>query len=246
MGSREIPQRVAWIADTSFAHRGLHGRGIPENSLAAFSAAIEAGYGIECDVQRARDGTSMVFHDWDLDRLTDETGEIARRDAGSLAQIALKGGAEQRIHPLGAVLDLVAGRVPLLIEVKSRKGTRVSAHCLAIRRALEGYRGPHGVMSFDPRVPKWFATHSPGTPRGLVVSEQDDKALPGRIRRFFAIRHAEPDFLAWDVRDLPSRLAASQRRKGRPIATWTVRDAEHRTRAERYADAPIAEGHGFG
>lgn len=243
---RDIPGRVAWIAGTRFAHRGLHGRGVPENSLAAVSAAIAAGYGIECDVQRARDGTSMVFHDWELDRVTDETGEVARRDAGSLAQVTLKGGDAQRIPTLAALLDLVAGRVPLLIEVKSRKGARVSAHCLAIRRALEGYRGPHGVMSFDPRVPKWFAAHSPGTPRGLVVSEQDDEALPGRIRRFLALRHARPDFVAWDVRDLPSRLAASQRRKGRPLATWTVRDDEHRARAERYADAPIAEGHGFG
>jgi len=219
---------------------------VPENSLAAFSAAIEAGHGIECDVQRARDGTPMVFHDWELDRLTDEEGPVAKRDARSLARIALKGGEQQRIPTLADLLELVAGRVPLLIEVKSRKDARVSAHCLAIRRALEGYRGAHGVMSFDPRVAHWFAAHSPTTLRGLVVSEQDDKALPGRIRRSLAIRHAQPDFLAWDVRDLPSRLAAAQRRKGRPVATWTVRTEDQRARAERYADAPIAEGHGFG
>lgn len=224
----------------------MHGRGVPENSLAAFSAAIAAGYGIECDVQRARDGTPVVFHDWELDRLTDDSGPVAGRDAQSLIAIALKGDADQTIEHLGTVLDHVGGRVPLMIEVKSRKESRVSAFCLAIRRTLEGYRGAHGVMSFDPRIARWFAVHSPTTPRGLVVTEQDDQALPGRLRRFLAIRHARPDFLSWDVRDLPSRQAAAQRRKGRPVATWTVRDEDHRIRAERYADAPIAEGHGFG
>ena len=133
----------------------------------------------------------------------------------------------------------------ILIEVKSRRDSRVNALCLAVRRTLEGYLGPHAVMSFDPRVSRWFAQHSPLTVRGLVVTEEDDKALPGRLRRHQALWLARPDFLAYDIRDLPSRFAASQRRRGLPVLTWTVRDADHRERAAEHADAPIAEGAGI-
>lgn len=238
------PRKVAWIAEHGFAHRGLHARGMPENSLAAFGAAIERGLGIECDIQRSRDGQAMVFHDWELDRLTAQTGAVVQRSADELSRITLSGG-EEGIPTLRQLLKLVSGRVPVLIEVKSRKDLRVVPLCLAVRRALEGYRGPHAVMSFDPRISRWFAEHSSFTVRGLVVTEEDDRALAGRIRRHLALWHAKPDFLAYDVRDLPSSFAAAQRRRGLPLATWTVRSAELRQRAADYADAPIAEGPGI-
>jgi glycerophosphoryl diester phosphodiesterase len=136
--------------------------------------------------------------------------------------------------------------VPILIEVKTRAERPVAALCLAVRRVLEGYQGPHAVMGFDPRVARWFAVHSPMTVRGLVVTEENDKALAGRLRRHLALWHARPDFLAYDIRDLPSRFAASQRARGLPVLTWTVRTAEHRERAEIHADAAIAEGPGTG
>lgn len=99
-------------------------------------------------------------------------------------------------------------------------------------------------MSFDPRVCRWFGRHAPLTARGLVVTEENDKALPGRLRRHFWLWLARPDFLAYDIRDLPSRFAASQRRRGIPVASWTVRSPELAERAGRHADAPIAEGAG--
>jgi hypothetical protein len=101
-------------------------------------------------------------------------------------------------------------------------------------------------MSFDPRVVGWFARNSPQTVRGLVVTEEGAKALAGRLRRHLWLWKARPDFLAYDVRDLPSRFAAAQRRRGLPVLTWTVRSAEHRERADAHADAPIAEGAGVG
>lgn len=217
---------------------------MPENSNAAFAAAIGQGLGIECDVQRSRDGHAIVFHDWELDRLTGESGPVAGRDAAQLRNIPLSGNGQ----PIPGLCDLLAqirGRVPLLIEVKSKRSLPVAALCLAVRRELEGYRGNHAVMSFDPRVSRWFARHSPATIRGLVVTEEGDKALPGRIRRYLALRHARPDFLAYDIRDLPSRFAAAQRRRGLPVLTWTVRSAELLARARHYADAPIAEGAGL-
>lgn len=236
--------KVARLVGRTYAHRGLHGQNVPENSLAAFAAAVERGLGIECDVQRSSDGYAMVFHDWELDRLTAEHGPVAERNAAELGRIALAGNGEP-IPTLRRVLDLVAGRVPLLIEIKSGRDRRTAPLCLAVRRELEGYLGDHAVMSFDPRVSRWFATHSPHTPRGLVVTEENGKTLLGRIRRYLAFRHARPDFLAYDIRDLPSRFAAARRRRGMPVLTWTVRSPDHRERAALHADAPIAEGAGL-
>ncbi|MDE2597857.1 MAG: glycerophosphodiester phosphodiesterase [Sphingomonadales bacterium] len=237
------PRRVAWLSQFAYAHRGLHSPGVPENSPSAFAAAIARGMGIECDVQRASDGQAMVFHDWELDRLTSETGRVIDKSSAQLARIALTGSTDC-IPTLRKVLDQVGGQVPLLIEIKSKADRNVAALCLAVRRLLEGYLGPHAVMSFDPRVSHWYAVHSPMTLRGLVVTEEDDKALPGRLRRHKWLWLAKPDFLAYDIRDLPSRFAASQRARGIPVLTWTVRSAEHRERAAEFADAPIAEGTG--
>jgi len=231
------------MGEQDYAHRGLHGPAVPENSAAAFLAACDRGLGIECDVQRSSDGQAMVFHDWELERLTGETGPVVRHSSEQLRRIVLADSAET-IPSLRQVLDLVSGRVPVLIEIKTRRTDHVAALCLAVRRVLEGYGGLHAVMSFDPRVSRWYFRHSPHTVRGLVVSEGDDKAVPGMIRRRLALWHARPDFLAYDIRDLPSRFAARQRARGLPVVTWTVRTPEHRERAARHADADISEGEG--
>ena len=241
------PAKVAWLAEWEYAHRGLHSAGVPENSPSAFAAAMAQGMGIECDVQRSRDGQAVVFHDAELDRLTGETGPLAARTSAELGRIALSGG-EDAIPTLPQLLTQVGGKVPLLIEIKSPRHsrTRVSALCLAVKRALEGYLGPHAIMSFDPRVVHWFAVHAPLTVRGLVVTEENGKTLPGMIKRRLSLWHARPDFLAYDIRNLPSRFAAAQRKRGLPVLTWTVRSAALRNRAALYADAPIAEGAGAG
>ena len=240
-----LPARVSWLGKVAYAHRGLHGPGVPENSPAAIAAAMARGMGIECDVQRSSDGVAMVFHDWELDRLTAASGRVRDFSSDQLGRITLSGGNDT-IPTLRQVLDQIGGRSPVLIEVKTRADRPVAALCLAVRRVLEGYLGPHAVMGFDPRVAHWFAVHSPLTLRGLVVTEENDTALAGRIRRHLWLWHARPDFLAYDIRDLPSRFAASQRRRGLPVLTWTVRSAEHRERAKEHADAPIAEGPGAG
>lgn len=237
------PERVAWLRGATFAHRGLHRPGLPENSLGAAAAALARGLGIECDVHKTSDGQAVVFHDYELDRLTAATGPLRDRTAAELGRIALAGSGET-VPTLRALLDLVAGRVPLLIELKSPRGQRIGALCLAVRRVLEGYTGAHAVMSFDPRIARWFASHSPHTVRGLVVTEYEDKALPGRLRRHLWLWRAQPDFLAYDIRDLPGRFPAAQRRRGLPLATWTVRSPDHLERARAQADAPIVEGAG--
>jgi glycerophosphoryl diester phosphodiesterase len=238
------PGRAAWIGRTCFAHRGLHGPGVPENSPCAFAAAIARGLGIECDVQRSADGRAVVFHDWELDRLTAEAGPVDGRDAQHLARIQLAGSTE-RIPSLRQLLQQVDGRVPLLIEVKSRRGLPVGELCSSIRQDLADYRGENGVMSFDPRISRWFARNSPDTLRGLVVTEDDGRGMVGTLRRRLAFWYAAPEFLAYDIRDLPSPFPASQRQRGLPVAAWTVGTPELREKARRHADAPIAEGAGI-
>lgn len=237
--------RVGWLKGRSYAHRGLHGPGVPENSPKAFALAIERGLGIECDVQRTVDGQAVVFHDWELDRLTGETGPVIDRRADDLAKIPLTGGTDC-IPTLRAFLDQVAGRVPVLIELKSKADIRVAPLCLAVRRALEGYQGQVAVMSFDPRVSRWFARHSPHIVHGLVVTENGSRTLPATLKLHMAFWQARPLFLAWDVRDLPSKFVATQRWRGFPVLTWTVRSADHAARAADCADGPIAEGPGVG
>ena len=239
-------RRVDWLGRQAYAHRGLHRPGLPENSLGAFRAAVERGMGIECDVQRSADDQAMVFHDFELDRLTAESGLVQERSSAELAAIPLRGSGE-RIASLRRMLEEVAGRAPVLVEIKSRRGPFRPAATLsqAVHRVLEGYTGPHAIMSFDPRVVRWFAVHAPLTPRGLVVTEEHDRTLRGILRRHLFLWRARPEFLAYDVRDLPSRFAAAQRRRGLPLLTWTVRSPELLRRAALHADAPIAEGGGI-
>jgi glycerophosphoryl diester phosphodiesterase len=222
-----------------FAHRGLHGGGIIENSRAGFEAAIAAGHGIELDVQLSLDGHAFVFHDADLERLTDARGPIAARTAAELRTIGLRGSGET-LASLRETLDLIAGRAPLLIELKA-PDRAVARLCLAVFRALEGYGGPVGAMSFNPEVGRWLARNTPRLLRGLVVTESGKRGLRGRLERPFAFWRAKPDFLAYDVRDLPSPFAAARRKQGVPVLTWTVRSQEEQARAAASADQIIYE-----
>ena len=112
-------------------------------------------------------------------------------------------------------------------------------------RDLEGYRGPHAVMSFDPRVGHWFAGHSPGTVRGLVISEANARTFGAAIKRHAALWRARPDFLAYDVRDLPSRFAAAQQARGLAILTWPVASKASAQTGTECAHGCIAEGEGL-
>lgn len=147
-------QLPAAFLDRPIAHRALHDtrRGRPENSIEAISAAIQAGYGIEIDLQLSSDGEAMVFHDYDLSRLTTQTGAVRELSAAQLADIQLRHGQES-VPTLAQVLKLVAGKTALLIEVKDQDGAMgpdVGALEAAAVRALDGYIGPVALMSFNP------------------------------------------------------------------------------------------------
>ena len=230
--------RLEALVGSPFAHRGLHGGGRVENSRAAFEAAIAAGHGIELDVQASADGEALVIHDYALERLTDSVGPICGMVAAELEKIRLRG-IDETIPSLREILRLIGGRAPLLIEVKS-PDRHVAALSGAVRAALEGYKGPVAVMSFNPEIGHWFERHAPEVLRGLVVTEAG-KPWRGMLARQVALWRARPDFLAYDIRDLPSRFAASQRARGLPVLTWTCRSEDDRARAAIHADQIIYE-----
>ncbi|KUO54133.1 MAG: hypothetical protein APF82_00480 [Sphingomonadales bacterium BRH_c42] len=237
-----------WLTRWTYAHRGLHGaRGdglVPENSLEGARLAIAAGLGIECDIQRSRDDYPMVFHDWDLARLTGEEGETESRTKDELQQLTYAGSDE---HPatLAKLLELVAGRVPLLIEIKSKAGYDVARSCKLAADGLRGYSGPCAVMSFDPRVARWFRRNSPQTPCGLVMREDEHGHTRRAWQRYAALWIARPQFLAYHILALPNAFTQGLRRAGYPLLTWTVNSPELRDRALAHADALIAEGAGL-
>ena len=210
-----------------------------ENSRAAFRTAMATGHGIECDVQVSKDGVAFVFHDYELDRLTDESGLVADHTAAELHRIKLKG-TDETLPTLDEVLEIIGGKVPLLIEIKLNHH-RINPLCLSVRRSLEGYRGPTAVMSFNPLVGRWFEKNGELIIRGLVVTEEGRKGLRGRFQRHAALWKAAPDFLAYDIKDLPSSFAESQRQRGLPLLTWTVRTPQQEAIALNAADEIIYE-----
>ena len=233
-----------WLTQWEYAHRGLHSHGVPENSRAAAEGAIARGMGIECDIQMSRDNVPLVFHDWELERLTKERGKVALRPADELCRIALQE-TGQTLWRLAELLDLVAGRVPILVEVKAQPHLAIAEPCIAIAAALSGYAGPVAVMSFDLRVGEWFAKHAPELTRGLVITDTLDHGYRSAWRAPHVLERAAPDFLASDVRDIPNALTALWRESGRPLLTWTVRSPDTRQRGLAHADALIAEGEGL-
>ena len=233
-----------WLTAWEYAHRGLHGPGVPENSLAAAEGAMAAGLGIECDIQMSADNVPMVFHDWELARLTGADGMVASRTADELETLTLLG-TDQRPVRLAHFLEVVAGRVPLLIEIKSMPGYDVVRTCKAVSALLLEYSGDAAVMSFDPRVPIWFKDCDPQPTLGLVGTDSLETGFEGLWRKPETLAAARPDFLAIDVRDIARPEATAWRGDGNPLLTWTVRSRETRATGLALADALIAEGEGL-
>jgi glycerophosphoryl diester phosphodiesterase len=235
-----------WLTARPYAHRGLHDitAGVVENTPSAFRAAIEAGYGIECDVQISADGEAMVHHDFILGRLTRGNSRLDERTAADLQGIGYFGTAD-RMPTLGELCDLVAERVPMLVEIKSRfdGDARIA---LRTAKVLAAYRGPVAAMSFDPAMIGAVRGAGAALPCGLVAMRRD-KDAPARamspLRYAREVAAARPQFLAYRVQDLSSLPPRAARRLlGWPLLTWTVRTPEQRNAAIQHADQMIFEG----
>jgi glycerophosphoryl diester phosphodiesterase len=240
-----------WLTARPVAHRGLHdiARGIVENMPGAAQAAIAGNFAIECDIQLTSDGEAMVHHDDELGRLTEGSGALLTKTAAELKAVRFKATSEHMMT-LTELCELVAGRVPLVIEVKSRfDGDRKLVTRMA--DVLSAYKGPAVGMSFDPDQVVALREIIPSRPRGIVAehdytAEDWPDASPEQRRGMTHLRHflrTQPDFVAYWVNELPSLAPWLARNVFRcPLLTWTVRTSEQRARAARYADQMIFEG----
>lgn len=239
-----------WLTARPVAHRGLHdGVTLIENTASAFRAAIDSGFAIETDLQITADNEAVVHHDFALGRLTLGSRQLAAMTAAGLKEVPFKGTTD-RIMTLDEFLALVAGRTPLLIELKSRFDGDLR---LVTRAAevLKSYRGPAALMSFDAALIAHLRDTAPGLTRGIVAErhyiDAEWRSLDGSQKRALAFLlhgfRTRPHFVAYHVTDLPALGPWIARHIFRiPLLTWTVRTAADQTRAKRYADQMIFEG----
>ncbi len=242
---------LAWLTARPIAHRGLHNAsaGVIENTASAFTAAISGNYGIETDIQISADGEAMAHHDDALGRLTEGSARLADLNTTEIKAATFKATAD-RILTLGELCDLVGGRTPLVIELKSH----FDGDPRLVRRAAEvlaAYRGPAAVMSFDPGMIEAARAIAPHLTRGIVAERHYDDAewqrlAPSAKRQLTWLLHGfrtRPQFIAYGVKDLPAAVPLVARAVfGLPLLTWTVRSAEDRRAAARWADQMIFEG----
>jgi len=232
---------------TPFAHRGLHdlAAGCPENSISAINAAITAGYGIELDVQPSSNGVAMVFHDYDLGRLTPESGPFQMRTSTNLTQIPLNG-SKDTVPTLAHVLKIVAGQVPLLVEMKDQDGAMGpnTGHLeQAVATDLQAYGGDVAVMSYNPYSVGHFSKLLPNTPRGIVTGPfhaENWGLLPektrARLREIPDFERVDASFITHRVDDLNRPRVSEIKKSGVPILCWTVRDRDTEATARTIAD----------
>ncbi|WP_315780394.1 MULTISPECIES: glycerophosphodiester phosphodiesterase [unclassified Bradyrhizobium] len=240
-----------WLTARPVAHRGLHdaASGIIENMPAAARGAVAGNFAIECDIQLSADGEAMVHHDYELGRLTEGSGLLIEKTVAELKAIRFKQ-TDERMMTLKDLCDLIGGRVPLVVEVKS---TFQGDHRLVRRMAevLASYSGPVVGMSFDPDQVRALRETMPNLTRGIVAQRTYEDGYWAKLTQeqrdgMLHLKHGmstQPHFVAYWVQQLPAAAPWVARNVfGCPLLTWTVRTPEQRATAARYADQMIFEG----
>jgi glycerophosphoryl diester phosphodiesterase len=247
----------AWLVDRPIAHRGLHdkAKGVIENTLRSAEAAIAGGFAIECDVQISGDGEAIVFHDQTLDRLTDAAGALSARSAAEIARVRIMG-ADEPPPTFAAFLQAIAGRTPVICELKSRfdGDWRVGDRVIAL---VAAYDGPLALKSFDHDLIGYSRLRRPRTrlgercPIGIVAEASYDDAIWAFLTAeqkqdwtdFDHFDRLRPDFLSWNVDDLPHKIPFLMKElHGAPTMAWTVRTGPQREAALKWADQIVFEG----
>jgi glycerophosphoryl diester phosphodiesterase len=248
----------SWLTERPIAHRGLHdsANGVIENTLGAAAAAIAGGFAIECDIQLSADSEAIVFHDETLDRLTDATGPLSALSAAEIAKVRITGSGEPP-PTFAAFLDHVAGRTPIICELKSsfNGDWRIADRAAALAAT---YDGPLAFKTFDHDLAAYLRLRRPHMlpsrgpcPIGLLAQasyEGPDWAFLSleQKRDWTDFDHydlARPDFLSWNVDDLPHKIPFLVKQlSDAPIMTWTVRTAEQREAAHKWADQIVFDG----
>jgi glycerophosphoryl diester phosphodiesterase len=242
-----------WLVAKPIAHRGLHNKaeGIIENTIAAAEAAVARGFPIELDVQLTADNEAIVFHDFELDRLTAQSGLVVKRklaDLGGIDITGAKGG--DKIPSFKNYLGAIAGRTPLVIEIKSKFNGDMTLTARVIE-ILKDYSGPFVIKSFDPDIVTYLRENAPDITRGIIGElEYASKAdsfmtdeLRHRLSNLLHFGESQPQFVSWKVHNLPCAGPYLCKAIGNlPLMAWTVRMPEDRARAEKHADQMVFEG----
>lgn len=227
-----------WLTDRPIAHRGLHDMNhtVWENTLSAFSRAIEADFAIECDLQYAADAVPVIFHDDDMERLCKIKGDVRAKTSGELSFLSI-GSTPDRVPTLRQLLDLTQSKVPLVLELKGRKDDD-EGFAASVLEVLEGYRGHVALMSFDVWLLKDLRHLDSPWPVGLTAEGT-------RPEDFFAhdeAMHLGLDFISYCNAHLPNSFITAQRQRGIPVVTWTVRDEPAMRHTYAHADQMTFEG----
>ena len=233
----------SWLVNKPIAHRGLHNKEIPENSLTALQNAIDHDYAIEFDLHPLEDGTPVLFHDETLKRMTGEDGYIKKvKDTKELKKLRLLG-TEEKIPTLKEALKLVNGQVPLLIEIKDYNinGEFESA----IWEVLKDYTGEYAIMSFNPYSVKWFRVNQPNVIRGQLSCFFKDEKSIGRVLKFALKRMllnkkvSQPHFIAYKYDEIPNKYI--KKFKHLPLLAWPVPSQQDYMRVAKHCDNIIFE-----
>ena len=232
----------SWLVQTPIAHRGLHDKEHPENSLSAFQRAIDGGYPIELDVQIISDGTLVVFHDESLSRLTDNDGYIKFLNKSDLDILTLKD-SKEKIPTFDEVLKFVDGRTPLLIEIKNP--SKVGELEKKVIEALKDYKGQYAVQSFNPYVLEYFYKHAPNILRGQLAGFMKHEKLAffkkyALKRMLLNKKISHPNFISYEAKRVPNRFV--RKYKKIPLLVWTVTSQSEYLKVVKYCDNVIFEG----
>lgn len=230
---------IDWLKKRPIAHRGLHDLNQTrwENTLSAFKAAIAADFAIECDVHLTKDGQVVVFHDDELKRLTGREGRISALTGAEATALSI-GGTDDHVPTLRQMLDLVAGRVPLVIELKGVEG-RDDGLVAAVAKELANYQGQVAIMSFDHHLIRHFASDAPDIPGGLTAEGTSVKDLEAH---FSMLAHGL-SFVSYNVHHLPNPfISFVQQKLSMPVISWTIRDKDMQRHSDLNVDQITFEG----
>jgi len=237
-------QNLEFLRKKPIAHRGLWSKeeGIPENSLPAFERAITEKYPIELDIHLLEDGKVVVFHDDNLKRMTGLDKKIKDCTYSEIQKLKLVD-TDYGIPLLSEVLQLVEGRVPLLIELKHDR--KVGETENALMELMKDYTGKYAVQNFSPRSLIWFRNHASEVPRGQLASHFSKDRMPKVekliLKNVYLNFWTKPDFIAYAIHDFPNKNVEQFRKTGKLVLGWTVRNEQDLEKAKNYCDNVIGE-----
>ena len=231
--------KISWIKETPIAHRGLHTKDIPENSLSAFENALKNNYAIELDVQFTKDKEVVVFHDENLKRMTNDTRNIEDVNYDELKNLRL-GNTNEIIPTLEEVLELVDSKVAILIEIKDCKDyIELSEKTYEI---LKGYEGNYAIQSFNPFILEWYKNNASEVVRGQLSGTFTEGSESLNSFEKFVLKNmllnfkSKPNYIGYELEGIPKSKLESLRKKGVPIIVWTVKNKEDMEKAYKYSD----------